>query len=56
MGVRLPITLIAPSLDFSLAVAPNLIPGTLSWGHVWAPPIVQQLLGGLLVVELGLDC
>ena len=46
----------APGLDLSLAVAPNLIPGVLVGGQVWAPPIIQQLLGGLLVTEMSLDC
>ena len=56
MGVGLPITLTAPGLDLGLTVVLNLILGTLAWGHVWAPPIMQQLLGGLLVAETGLDC
>ena len=56
MGVGLSLTLIASSLNLSLAVAPDLILGTLSWGHILAPPIMQQLLGGLLVMETGLDC
>ena len=56
MGAELPITLIASSLNLSLTVAPDLVPSTLSWGHVWEPPIVQQWLGGLLIVETGLDC
>ena len=54
-GVGLPGTLITPGLDLSLAVVPNLILCTLSWGHIWAPPNMQQLSGGLLVMETGLD-
>ena len=56
MGAGLPITLFAPGLNLSLTVVPDLFVGTLSWGHVWAPPIVQQLLGGLLLIETGLNC
>ena len=55
MGVGLSITLIAPSLNLSLTVAPDLFLSTLSWGHIWASHIMQQLLGGLLVMETGLD-
>ena len=54
-GVASPITLIAPDLNLSLTVAPNLAPGVLVSGQVWAPPIIQQLLGGLLVIETSLD-
>ena len=54
-GVGPPITLIAPSLNLSLVVVPNLTPGVLAGGQVWAPPIIQQLLGGLLVMEMSLD-
>ena len=54
-GVGPPITLIAPSLDLSLTVVPDLTPGVLVGGQVWAPPIIQQLLGGLLVMETSLD-
>ena len=43
MGVGLPITLIAPSLNLGLTVVLNLILGTLAWGHIWAPSIVQEL-------------
>ena len=53
--VWLPITLIAPSLDLSLAVAPGFIHDGLAWGQAWAPPIIQQLLGGLLVMKMSLD-
>ena len=51
-----PITPVAPGLDLSLAVVPNLVPGILVDSQVWAPPIIQQLLGGLLVMETSLDC
>ena len=54
--VGLPVILIAPSLKLGLAVAPNLILGTLGYGLIWAPLIMQQLLGGLLVMETDLDC
>ena len=54
-GVAPPITLIAPSLDLSLTVAPNLTPGVLASGQAWAPPIILQLLGGLLFTETSLD-
>ena len=55
-GVGPPITLIALSLDLSLAVAPDLTPGVLVSGQVWALPIIQQMLGGLLFMEMSLDC
>ena len=55
MGMGLPIILIAPGLNLGLPVVPSLILGTLAWGHVWASPIIQQLLEGLLVTETGLD-
>ena len=54
-GVGLPITLIAPSLNLGLTVAPSLILGALAWGFIWAPPIIQQLFRGLLVTKMGLD-
>ena len=56
MGVGLPMTLIGPSLNLGLTVVPSLIFGTLAWGHIWALLTIQQLLGGLLVTEMGLDC
>ena len=56
MGMGLPVTLIAPSLNLGLAVAPDLILGILSWGHIWAPPIIQHLLRDLLVMKTALDC
>ena len=49
------ITLIVPNLDFGLVVAPDLTPGVLTGGCIWAPPFIQQLLGGLLVMEMSLD-
>ena len=54
-GVGPPIILIAPVLILSLTVAPDLTPGVLVSGQVWAPPIILQLLRGLLVVETNLD-
>ena len=45
-----------PILNFSLSVASGLIPGKSIWSHIWAPHIIQQLLGGFLVVVTGLDC
>ena len=53
--VGLPITLAAPGLNLVVTVAPNLVLGALVRGHVWSPPIIQQLLGGLLVVGMSLD-
>ena len=50
-----PITLIAPSLNLCHAVVPDLTPGVLVSGQVWAPPIIQQLLGGSLFIEMSLD-
>ena len=55
IGVGLPINLIAPSLNLDLTVAPGLVHDALALGQAWAPPIIQQLLGGLLVVETSLD-
>ena len=54
-GVVPPITLIAPGLNLGLTVAPNLTPGVLVSGQVWAPPIIPQLLGDLMVVEMSHD-
>ena len=54
-GVGLPKTLVAPSLDLGLSVVPGLIHDALTWGQAWAAPIIQQLWGGLLVVETSLD-
>ena len=54
-GVGLPITLIAPGLNLGLTVMPGLNVDALAWDHTWAPPIIQQLLGGLLVTEMSLD-
>ena len=45
----------SPGLNLGLNVAPSLILGSLARGHVWAPPILQQLLGGLQVVGTSLD-
>ena len=53
MGVGLPINLVALGFDLGLTVVLNLILGTLAWGYIWPPPIMQQLLGGLLVIEIG---
>ena len=50
-----PIALIAPNLDLCLTVAPNLTPGVVVGDQVWAPSIILQLLGGLLVMETSLD-
>ena len=55
IGVGLPITLIAPSLNLGLIVVPSPIHVALAWGQAWAPPIIQQLFGGLLVMEMSLD-
>ena len=55
-GVGPPITLIAPGLDLSLTMAPNLITCVQVGGQVCTAPIIQQLLGGLLVTETSLDC
>ena len=54
-GVGPTITLIAPGLNLSRTVVPDLASGVLVGGQVWAPPIIQQLLGGLLVMEMSLD-
>ena len=53
-GLGLPITLIAPGLDLSLTVAPDLVLGVLAGGQVWAPPIILQMWGGLLFVMMSL--
>ena len=53
--VELPITLIVSGLGPGLAVVPDLTPGVLVEGQTWASPIVQQLLGGWLVVGTSLD-
>ena len=50
-----PITLIAPSLNLSLTVAPDLTPGVLVGGQAWASLIILQLLGGLLFTATSLD-
>ena len=50
-----PITLSVFSLGPSLTVVPGLAPDVLGEGQVWAPPITQQLLGHLLVMETSLD-
>ena len=50
-----PMIFVAPALNLSLTVAPNLTPGVLVGGQVWKPPIIQQLLGSLLVMEMSLD-
>ena len=49
-----PITLIS-GLSPSLTVAPDLTPDVLVGGQAWAPPIIQQLVGGWLVMETSLD-
>ena len=54
-GVGPSMTLVAPCLNLSLAVTPDLTPGVLVGGQVWACAIIKQLLGGLLVVEMSLD-
>ena len=54
-GVAPTITLIAPSLDISLTVVPNLTPGVLVSDQAWSPPIILQLLGGLLFMEMSLE-
>ena len=54
-GVGPPITLIASGLDLSLTVVPDFTFGVLAGDQVWAPPIIQQLLGGLLVMETSLN-
>ena len=54
-GVVPPIALIAPIVNLSLTVAHGLTPGVLLGGQVWAPPLIKQLLGGLLVMEMSLD-
>ena len=51
-----PITLIAHGLNLSLTMVLDLTPDILVSGQIWAPPIIQQLLGGLLVTERSLDC
>ena len=53
--VGLPITLIVSGLNPGLTVAPGLTPDVLGEGQVWAPPIIQQLPGSLLVMETSLD-
>ena len=55
IGVGVPITLVAPGFDLGLTVAPSLIHDALTQGQAWAPPIIHQLLGGLLVMEMSLD-
>ena len=54
-GVEPPMARIAPSLDLSPAVAPDLAYDVLAVAQVWAPPIILQLPGGLLVMEMSLD-
>ena len=49
------ITLIVPSLDLGLIVAPDLAPGVPVCDQAWEPPIILQLLGGLLFMETNLD-
>ena len=52
--VGLPITLIVSDLGLSLAVVPDLTPHVLGEDQVWALPIIQLLLGCLLVMETNL--
>ena len=54
-GVWPPITLVAPSLDLGLTVVCNLTSGVLVGSQVWVPPIILQLLGDLLFMEMSLD-
>ena len=49
------ITLIVSGLSPSLTVVPDLTPDVLVKGQAWAPPIIQQLLGGWLVMGTSLD-
>ena len=51
----MPITPIVSGLDPGLTAAPNLASDVLAKGKAWVPPIIQQLPGGLLVVERSLD-
>ena len=53
-GVVPPIILIVSGLSPGLAVAPDLTSDVLVRGQVWAPPIIQQLVGGWLVMETNL--
>ena len=50
-----PITLVVSGLGPDFAVAPHLTSDVLAEGQAWAPPIIQQLPGGLLVMETSLD-
>ena len=54
-GVAPPITLITPSLDPGLTVAPDLALGVLVSGQAWAPTNGLQVLEGLLFVGTSLD-
>ena len=53
-GVGPSITLIVSGLSLSLTTAPDLTPDGLDEGKVWALPIIQLLLGCLLVMETNL--
>ena len=53
--VELPITLVISGLSPSLTVVPNLAPAVLVKDQAWAPPIVQQLPEGWLVMGTSLD-
>ena len=54
-GVEPPITLIASGLSPDLTMAPGLVPAVLPEGQARAPPIIQQSLGGWLIVGTSLD-
>ena len=49
------ITLIVAGFGPSLTVAPYFTLDVLVDGQAWAPPIIQQLLGGWLVMGTNLD-
>ena len=49
MWVGQPTVLVTPGLSLSLFLMLGLIPGMMAQGHAWAPPIIQQQLGALLL-------
>ena len=50
-----PITPVVSGLDSSLAVAPGIAPAVLPEAQAGATPIIQQSLGGWLIMEISLD-
>ena len=53
--VEPPTALVFSGLSPSLTVVPDLTPDILVEGQAWEPPIIQQWLGGWLVLGMSLD-